>query len=93
MNSPEGMRFVSRLVDHCGVFASSFNPDISVMSFNEGRRSVGLMIMSLLEECPDGNMKLTSAAKYRAQLYDEDEKEYENEETNVITGRPRNRRR
>lgn len=46
LESPQGRRFVWRLLTLCGVFQSSFEDNYGATSFNEGRRSVGLRLLS-----------------------------------------------
>lgn len=48
MNSPDGRIVMAELIKRCGVFESSWTRD-SAIHFNEGRRSVGLMLMAELQ--------------------------------------------
>jgi len=48
LSTSEGRRFVWRLLGDCGVFRSSFTGN-SETFFNEGRRSVGLNILTAIE--------------------------------------------
>jgi len=90
VDTPECVRLLSRIMDYCGVFISSYSNDISVMSFNEGRRDVGLMILGLLKSIHEGDSKLRSATKYRESLYDSDIKEDKHgNKKDAITGRHR----
>lgn len=43
---PAGRRFVWRLLDHCGVFRSTFTGHGARDAFNEGARNVGLFLMA-----------------------------------------------
>ncbi len=64
LGHPQGRRIVSRLLEHTGVFRSSFNHSGSVMAFQEGKRDVGLFLTSeLLESSSDGYMKVLKEYK------------------------------
>lgn len=52
MNSPQGRRFVARLLDTTGFQRSSFTGN-STTFWNEGRRAVGLEIWADANEFPD----------------------------------------
>jgi hypothetical protein len=41
MSGPNGRKFIWRLLQSCGIGESSFNTNGSLMSFAEGRKSVG----------------------------------------------------
>ena len=43
---PAGRRVLWRLLDHCGVFRSSFTGHGARDAFNEGTRNVGLFLMA-----------------------------------------------
>lgn len=75
LDSSAGARFVSRILDYCGILSPSFNTDIAIMSFKEGRRDVGLMIMSAMQDIPKSQEKIISATSYRLSLYKEDTKQ------------------
>lgn len=74
-----GVRVIARILDYCGMNISSFNQDNAIMSFNEGRRDVGLHIVKMLEDEIDSltpyEKKLYEANRYRQNLFDEDRKE------------------
>jgi hypothetical protein len=54
MSDKRGRRFVAKQLERTGAFRLSFNTNALTMAFNEGMRSVGLMLMSLLNEhCPE----------------------------------------
>lgn len=54
MSSPEGRRFVWRLIGSAGVYQQSFAADPMATAFNEGRRAGGLaLLVRLQEEAPD----------------------------------------
>lgn len=46
--TPEGERFIGYLLDFCHVFDPSFNESDARFRHNEGQRSVGAQIVSLL---------------------------------------------
>ncbi len=48
MNAPDGRIVMAELIKRCGVFELSWTRD-SAIHFNEGRRSVGLMLMAELQ--------------------------------------------
>lgn len=55
----QGRRFVTRLLEESGVFRTSFHASGSVMAFNEGRKTIGLLLTSeLLEHAPEAYVKL-----------------------------------
>ena len=54
MSSRQGRRIVWRLLSTAGVFQLSFNQNAMVMSFNEGRRNYGNLLLSQINSiCPD----------------------------------------
>lgn len=54
MSSKRGRRFIWRLLEQAGVFRSSFNPNAMTMSFSEGSRNYGLVILNLIHTlCPE----------------------------------------
>lgn len=53
-----GRRFIRRVISECGVYQSSFNTDSSVSAFKEGRRSIGLWILTLFDETPETYLQL-----------------------------------
>jgi dihydroorotase len=58
MNAPEGRRFLWQLIGSAGVFQQSFAADPMATAFNEGRRSIGLALLSRLQdESPDLYLK------------------------------------
>lgn len=59
MAHAQGRRFIRRLLAETGVYRSSYNHSGSLMAFNEGKRNVGLMLMSeLMELTPEHYFKL-----------------------------------
>lgn len=64
LGHPQGRRIAARLLEQTGLYRSSFNHSGSVMAFQEGKRDIGLFIMSeLLDASPDGYMKLLKEFK------------------------------
>ena len=49
MDEPRGRRVVWALLEHCGVFQTSFTSNGSMVMFREGRRDVGLKLMKDIE--------------------------------------------
>lgn len=45
MSSPQGRRFVWRLLDAAGVFSASYTADPNSTAYAEGRRAMGLWLM------------------------------------------------
>lgn len=64
--SPDGELLIGYLLDFCHVYANSFSPDSNVTAFNEGQRSVGIELISLLVNEPD-RFKATTARRIAAQ--------------------------
>lgn len=53
MSSSRGRRIVNRLLHNAGVFRLSFHTNALQMSFNEGNRNAGLMLLATItEHCP-----------------------------------------
>jgi hypothetical protein len=53
MADPRGRRIVWALMGRCNVFSPVFNTHGGVMNFNEGRRDVGLFLLSEINRlCP-----------------------------------------
>jgi hypothetical protein len=54
MSDKRGRRFVARQLERTGAFRLSFSTNALTMAFNEGMRSVGLMLIAQLNEhCPE----------------------------------------
>lgn len=55
MATPAGRRFVLRLIEGCGVYGASYDPESERESArNEGRRAVGLSVIQHVHRaCPD----------------------------------------
>jgi len=45
----EGRRFMRRLLQECGVYSPTFSQDHGIMSFQEGKRALGLWILEQFE--------------------------------------------
>lgn len=59
MAHAQGRRVVWRLLERAGLYRSSFNHSGSLMSFNEGRRDMGLFVLAEISEAaPEGYLKL-----------------------------------
>lgn len=50
MSSKRGRRIVFRQLETAGVYRTSFNTNALQMSFNEGGRNQGLMLLALITE-------------------------------------------
>jgi hypothetical protein len=65
MSTPQGRRFIWRLLDETGFQKSSFTGN-SATFFNEGMRNVGLKIWADMNEaCPDRYIEMLSEARQR----------------------------
>ena len=70
----EGTRFFSRLLELCGVFRVSYDPDVCAMAFKEGQRNVGLQILHALEEVdPQARQKLRDADEERKVIQNDED--------------------
>lgn len=59
MSTQGGRAFVSRILDKCRVFRSTFDPDTHKHAYNAGKRDVGLAIIEDLQQaCPDKYLQL-----------------------------------
>lgn len=55
LSSKQGRNFIWRLLGRCGIYTQSFNQNNSIMSFNEGKRSVGNEILVDINQAdPEG---------------------------------------
>ena len=52
-DTPEGRRFLWRLLAECGVHHGSFGTDALSMAYREGRRSIGLFVQNMFRDMPD----------------------------------------
>ena len=52
-NTPEGRRFVKRLLAECSVYQSTFTGDALSSAHREGKRAVGLWALEQFTPCPD----------------------------------------
>lgn len=54
MGSKRGRRIVWRLLDQCGVFRLTFNPNAMQMAFAEGNRNFGNRMLTIIHSlCPE----------------------------------------
>lgn len=52
MSHPQGRQFIWELLGDCGIYRSSWHPS-ELIHFNEGRRDVGLKVLSeIMRRCP-----------------------------------------
>lgn len=58
MESPEGRRFVYKMIQRAGVFRSSFNGQSNTTIFNEGNRNQGLMLLADVTKYAPGSYDL-----------------------------------
>jgi hypothetical protein len=52
IGTPQGRRFVKRVLGECGVHRTTFNESAALAAYLEGKRSVGLWLQSLFAEYP-----------------------------------------
>ncbi len=52
-NTPEGRRFLKRLLAECSVYQSTFTGDALSSAHREGKRAVGLWALEQFNTCPD----------------------------------------
>jgi hypothetical protein len=63
MSTTQGRRFVWRLLSEAGVYRTSFSCDVALMSFNEGKRNVGLELLNeLVSNCHSSYLKMVEEA-------------------------------
>lgn len=66
MSSPQGRRFMWRLLDKAGVFRSSFTGN-SQTFFLEGQRNIGLVYLLMIQEhCPERYNEMVKEQQERA---------------------------
>ena len=64
LNLPEGKRFIWKLLSRCGIFESSFNHSGSIMYFNEGKRQIGLQLLSeITDHYPEAMINMMTENK------------------------------
>lgn len=65
LDSKQGRRFLWRYLEQCGIFRTSFTGN-SQTFFNEGKRNIGLMLMSDITEAnPERYLDMMREAKER----------------------------
>lgn len=50
MSSRDGRVVLHWILNTCGVEKSSYNPDVSAMAYSEGRRSIGIRLLTRMRE-------------------------------------------
>ena len=58
IETPEGRRFMRRVLGECGVHRSSFCGEPLTMAYTEGRRAMGLWLQGLFADFPDQYIQL-----------------------------------
>lgn len=59
MAAPPGRAWIRRRLEICQVFHSTFTGEALASAFNEGRRSVGLMILAdIMQACPEQYVRM-----------------------------------
>ena len=66
-NTKEGVRFLSHLLDLCGIYRISYSgEETAAMIFKEGERNIGLTVLEMLESFDENTYtKLAEANKDR----------------------------
>ena len=60
-STAEGQRFLWRLMSDCGVFSSIWHPSAQI-HFNEGKRNVGLFVLTELNRlCPERYLEMVNS--------------------------------
>jgi hypothetical protein len=65
MTFPEARAFVNRLLEKCGVYQTSYNAEALDMAYREGKRSIGLWILSQFNQCPNLYIELLKDERTR----------------------------
>lgn len=63
---PGGRRVLWRLLERCGVFSPTFDPDAGRAAFLEGHRNVGLWVLADIQEAaPDAFLAMIAESRRR----------------------------
>lgn len=54
LKTPEGRRFIWKIISSCGIFRSSFTMNSNQTAFREGQREIGLNILNDVNEADSG---------------------------------------
>lgn len=52
-SSKNGRSFLWSLLSRCGIYRDDYSPDNGLMKYNAGRRSIGLELLDLMNDCDD----------------------------------------
>ena len=64
MSEKSGRRFMWRMLESAGIYRQSFAFDNAVTAFNEGQRSIGLMLLAKINlACPERYLDMQKEAK------------------------------
>lgn len=73
VSTPEGARFIWRLLEKAGIYRTSFSSDVLVMAAQEGQRNIGLWVLSdILQACPEKYINLLKSSKARREKANEE---------------------
>lgn len=73
LNTREGRASVWRILQECGVYHLSFSSDHGVMSFNEGKRKMGLWLIATIHHAaPNAYLRMQAEAQATDARYGED---------------------
>lgn len=74
MSVPQGRSFFWSLLSDCNIFHTSFSSDLAVMSFNAGKRDIGLKVFDIVTtHCHDNYVLAAKEAKEREQLKNDED--------------------
>ena len=63
MESVSGRRLIYKYISECGVFEDCFTGATNTICYNEGKRSIGLRILSDCDKVPDLYFKMIKESK------------------------------
>lgn len=64
LGTAQGRRFLNRMLSECGVYQATFSMDHAAMSFQEGKRNLGIKILAdIMEVSPKKYMVMMLEAK------------------------------
>ena len=64
MGNPRGRRIMSRYLDTCHIFETSFSTNLSQTNFAEGERNIGLKLLAdVMENADDQYMRMLEENK------------------------------
>ena len=87
ISTPEGRRFLWKIISEAGVFRTSFSLDENQMAYQEGRRSIGLNILyDLLDASPSTYMQMQNEYASEMKREENEEKKRQDNKDILTTG-------